>query len=79
MQRTRTLSDVSGSNKHDQRRLDLDREMVWQERPLEHWFRSCLPGPDPEGVTFTPFKVDLESQEQGMYAGLVSRCLCSIV
>ena len=79
VQRARTLSDASGSNKHDQRRLDLDREMVWQEQPLEHWFRSFLPGADPEGVTFAPFRVELASQEQGIYVGLVSTCLCRIV
>ncbi|KAM5538320.1 hypothetical protein V8D89_007922 [Ganoderma adspersum] len=81
VQRGRTLSDVSGTNKHDQRRLDLDREMVWQERPVEHWFRNFLPGPDPEGVTFASFKVDLESQEQGMYVGLrdgLNGCLSAV-
>ncbi|PIL31104.1 hypothetical protein GSI_05800 [Ganoderma sinense ZZ0214-1] len=70
VQRVRTLSDVSGASKHDQRRLDLNREMVWREQPLEAWFQSCLPGADPTGVTFAPFKVELENQEQGMYVGL---------
>ncbi|KAI1791953.1 hypothetical protein LXA43DRAFT_369093 [Ganoderma leucocontextum] len=81
VQRARTLSDVSGTNKHDQRRLDLDREMVWRERPLEHWFQSCLPGTDPTGITFAPFKVDLEHQEQGMYSGLrdgLNSCLTTV-
>lgn len=71
VQRTRTLSDISGTNKHDQRRLDLDRGMVWREQPLEQWFQGCLPGADPTGVSFPPFTVELENQEQAMYAGLV--------
>ncbi|PIL31118.1 hypothetical protein GSI_05814 [Ganoderma sinense ZZ0214-1] len=70
VQRARTLSDVSGTSKHDQRRLDLDREMVWREQPLDAWFQNYLPGADPTGVTFASFEVELANQEQGMYAGL---------
>ncbi|EJF67468.1 hypothetical protein DICSQDRAFT_142985 [Dichomitus squalens LYAD-421 SS1] len=70
VQRSRTLSDVSGAIKHDQRRIELDREMRWREVPLEHWFRTYMSGADPTGISFQPFAVDLESREQGMYHGL---------
>ncbi|PIL31115.1 hypothetical protein GSI_05811 [Ganoderma sinense ZZ0214-1] len=79
--RARTLSDVSGTSKHDRRRLDLDREMVWREQPLDAWFQNYLPGADPTGVTFAPFEVELANQEQGMYAGLrdgLNSCLRAV-
>ena len=46
--------------------------MEWREQPLDARFQRCLPGADPTGMTFEPFKVALGNQEQGMYAGLVS-------
>ncbi|KAI0801496.1 hypothetical protein C8Q74DRAFT_1242404 [Fomes fomentarius] len=86
LQRTNTLSvsDVSsppspkggsftetGSARHDQRRLELDRETPWLELPVINWFERCTPGDQlPDGMTFDPFVVDLKAREQGMYHGL---------
>ena len=71
VRRDRTLSDVSGAVKHDCRRLELDREMLWREVPLRQWFGSYMPGSDPTDISFPSFVVDLGTREQGMYSGLV--------
>ena len=88
---TQTLPDVSsspgpqggsftetGSVKHEQRRLELDRETRWCELPLAQWMQRYTSGRElPVGVVSKPFTVDFEHQEQGMYAGLVS-ILCDM-
>ncbi len=59
--------------RHDQKRLELDRETPWFELPVIDWFERCAPGDElPDGMTFDPFIVDLKAREQGMYHGLVS-------
>ncbi|KAI0706239.1 hypothetical protein C8T65DRAFT_230973 [Cerioporus squamosus] len=64
----------TGSVKHEQRRLELDRETKWRELPLTEWMQryASVGGELPTSVTPKPFAIDLEHQEEGMYGGLVA-------
>ena len=63
-----------GTTKNDQtqaKRRKLDSEMDWAFLSVDKWLKTCLPGPDPAGLSFKPFEVDLKHQEVQMYPGLV--------
>ena len=63
-----------GITKRDQtraKRRKLDSEMDWAFLSVVKWLETCLPGPNPAGMSYKPFEVDVSHRETDIHQEVV--------